>query len=126
MSIATTIEIEPGDTLDVPLQCRIRGGLAPAVFSVSDTLSGDIWQPRGSAALATLAASWYTAPVAGNPTQTGYDQGQVSVAIVNTLAASLRPGVTYTVNAYRVLASDATRTERIATIQLHVRPPSPP
>jgi hypothetical protein len=123
----TTVEIEPDDTTDVILQSPIRGSGAAAAYSETDTLSAELWQPGATTTLATgLPVAWFTAPDGnGNPTQTGYGQGQTTTKLLLPLVSTLQPSVIYILKVFRVLASDGTRRERIATARIAVRAPAP-
>lgn len=122
MSIATTIEIEPDDTTDVVLQCRVRGSGVASSFASTDTLSAELWQPGGAAPMATsLPIGWLQIAPATGMSQTGYDQGQVVVTLLLSLVSTLQPTVSYTLKIFRVMASDTSRRERIATIKIRIR-----
>ncbi len=68
------------------------GTPATNIYTSGSVLSAIIYEGQNQAIIATLTApTWYTA----GSTQTGYDQGQFSLAIANTATATLDPAGEY-------------------------------
>jgi len=76
------------------LQINNNDGLpATGIYTSGSVLSAIIYEGQNQAVIATLAApTWFTATT---PTQTGYGQGQFSLAIAGTFTASLNPAGEY-------------------------------
>ena len=56
---------------------NLNGTPAVGVFTSSTTLSATEWLGQNQSAAFTFTPTWYTA----GSTQTGYDQGQIAIAI---------------------------------------------
>ena len=67
------------------------GTPAANVFTAGSVLSASVWEGQNQAAIFTTAPTWYTASGA----QTGYTQGQFSLALTGTNTALLNPGGEY-------------------------------
>jgi hypothetical protein len=117
-----------GDAADIPIQAWLYGGAQPAMYGAGDTLVGYVYQtPRSPSPLFTAAVTWYTAPgQTGEPTQTGYGQGQVLFSIANAQSALLVPSLTYTVIVVWAAAATPSKTETIVRIALPVVSPAGP
>jgi hypothetical protein len=124
VGLATLVSPYPipvGSPRDLPVQCRLPGGL-PGAMSAGDTL-GMAVVPIGQATTTfTPTASWYTA----GDTQTGYDQAQVLASWQASDAALLQASVLYALEVYWAPAATPSRLELVAWVPLRARNPSGP
>jgi hypothetical protein len=86
-----TIKIPLGSKTDLPIQTTNRGGKSNPAYQPSDSFTAQLSRGQGQAVLFNPTVAFYT----DGGTQTGYDQGQVLVALAAAQMATLEAGGTY-------------------------------
>ncbi len=81
-----------GLQFDTTLQIKNRNGtVAAGVFTADSTLEASVWEGQNQATIFQPAVNWYTK----GATQTGWGQGQFTLAIVGAQTANLDPAGEY-------------------------------
>jgi len=115
----TIFSVTPGMDADLPLQCKDRTG-RNAIYQAADQLSVTVRATGATGDMPStgVTVDWNT--LGGN--QTGYDQGQIKVALPGSFTANLQTAITYRVNVFRQLGSNPNRKERCASALVIVDP----
>jgi hypothetical protein len=117
----TPYPVPVGSARDLPIQCRLPGGL-PGAMSGGDVLQMAVVPIGQSVILFTPTAGWYTA----GDTQTGYDQGQIVASWEASDAALMQASIRYALEVYWAPGAAPSRLQLVAWVPLVAYNPSGP
>jgi hypothetical protein len=112
--LAVPYPLTVGTAIDLPIQCRLIGGIIPGIMGASDSVTINVVPSRQTVALFSPTFSWYTA----GGSQTGYDQAQVLASISNAQASLLMPSALYDIAVWWTPAGSPGRAQLVARVPI--------